>query len=107
MAESFKIAAAIFANCCREVTANRFDGTRNEKMHASSDGRKHEAIRPTGFTGLPMPFTSESVGFSALRWKRYGPGPSLRCWTRIVCNTSCIAFFQRASNGEVSPVAFQ
>src|SRR6202021_1281748 len=77
MAESWRILFVISASCRRDVTAKRFDGTRKGKMQASSEGRKHEAIRPTGLTGLPMPFTHESVGLQALRLKLSEPGPSL------------------------------
>ena len=38
-----------------EVTAKKFDGTRNRNVVASSEGRNTEAISPTGFTGLPLP----------------------------------------------------
>jgi hypothetical protein len=59
----------------------------------------HEAIRPTGSTGLPMPFTNESVGLKALRLKLYGPGPSLRCSTRMVSRTRPIPSYHSIAGG--------
>ena len=53
------------ASCRNEVTAKRFAGIKKEKMHASSDGRKPEAIRPIGFTGLPMPSPGTSFSLTA------------------------------------------
>lgn len=40
---------------CERETAKKLEGTRNWKVVASSDGRKVETIRPTGFTGFPNP----------------------------------------------------
>ena len=38
-----------------DVTVMKFDGMRNPKVVASSEGRNAETISPTGFTGLPRP----------------------------------------------------
>ena len=63
----FRISAALR----NEVTAKKLDGTRNWKVVASSEGRKAEAISPTGFTGLPQPsLVIVSSARSVLRWKR-------------------------------------
>mgnify|MGYP002138243693 CR=1 FL=1 len=45
-----------------------------------SEGRKEEAIKPTGFTGFPHPsFVIVSKARSVFLWKEYEPRPSLRC----------------------------
>jgi hypothetical protein len=65
---SCRISFAISASWRRQVTANRFEGTRKGKMQASSEVRKPEAMSPTGLTGLPKPASSSvSVGVGAAR----------------------------------------
>ena len=48
-------AVRISAAFLSDVTAIKFDGMRNPKVVASSEGRNAETISPTGFTGLPRP----------------------------------------------------
>ena len=74
---SWRMALAISASWRRLVTAKRFEGMRKEKMQASSDGRKQEAMRPMGLTGLPMPLTRVSVGLAGLALEAVGAGALL------------------------------
>ena len=54
----------------REDTAKKLEGIRNWKVVASSEGRKEDAISPTGFTGLPQPsLVIVSSARSVTRWK--------------------------------------
>ncbi len=72
-AESCRISLAICEpDSRRAVTANRFEGTRNGKVQASSDGRKPEAMRPTGRTGAPYP-SPANVSVGSL-WRFAGSG---------------------------------
>ena len=90
------------------LTAKRLEGTRNSKVVASSEGRKEEAMRPTGFTGLPRPTRSlVSSWRSVTRRKKYGPSPSLRCCSVKVWRMFRMAVSQVSSKTEVSPVVFQ
>ena len=101
----FRISAALR----KEVTAKKLEGTRNWKVVASSEGRKAEAINPTGFTGLPQPsLVMVSSARSVLRWNLYGPfASSLRCCSLNVFSTFAMACNHSSENTLASPVVFQ
>ena len=107
ISESWRITSAIVASCRSDVTAKRFEGTRNEKMHASSDGRKQECNEPVRFHRIPEAISSVSVGNVCISLKAIGTRSILRCCTRMVSRTAAHRMYPGRIEWRVSPVPFQ
>ena len=91
--------------CLKVIIAKIFDGIKKPNNVASSDGLNIDAIKPTGFNGLPVPLkTGASIIWLPFLINLYGESPFFLCSCLNVSSIISIDFIQSLSNIELSLV---